>query len=133
MDAKGRWAVPTRHREVLQALCGGQMTITKHPDGCLMVFPRQAWDLFRDKLAELPFEAAGWRRVFLGSAQDVEVDSAGRVLTAPELRAFAGLDKDVMLLGMGSHFELWDTARHALNEAALMQTEMPNSLKNLSF
>ena len=51
MDAKGRLAVPTRHREQLQELCAGQLTVTKHPEGCLMVFPRPAWETFRDRIA----------------------------------------------------------------------------------
>jgi MraZ protein len=133
MDAKGRLAVPTRHREVLQALCAGQLTVTKHPEGCLMVFPRPAWETFRDKIAALPMSAAGWKRVFLGNAQDVEIDSAARVLISPELRAAAGLSKDVMLLGMGSHFELWDAQAYAAHEAQVMQSELPDALKDFSF
>lgn len=133
MDAKGRLAVPTRHREALQELCDGQLTLTKHPEGCLMVFPRPAWESFRDKIAALPMSAAGWKRVFLGNAQDAEIDSAARVLVSPELRLAAGLQKDVMLLGMGSHFELWDAARYAAHEAAVMQSELPDALKDFSF
>ncbi|MDI4635279.1 division/cell wall cluster transcriptional repressor MraZ [Pelomonas sp. V22] len=133
MDAKGRLAVPTRHREVLQALCAGQLTVTKHPEGCLMVFPRPAWETFRDRIAALPMSAAGWKRVFLGNAQDVEIDAAARVLIAPELRAAAGLSKDVMLLGMGSHFELWDAAAYAAHEAKVMESELPDALKDFSF
>ena|SRR6218665_3981882 len=133
MDAKGRLAVPTRHRDVLQALCGGQLTLTKHPEGCLMVFPRPAWEAFRDKVAALPMAAAGWKRVFLGNAMDVEIDGAGRVLIAPELRDAAGLDKHVMLLGMGSHFELWDKAAYEAHEAKVMASEMPDALKDFSF
>ncbi len=133
MDAKGRLAVPTRHREQLQELCAGQLTVTKHPEGCLMVFPRPAWETFRDRIAALPMSAAGWKRVFLGNAQDVEIDGAARVLIAPELRAAAGLSKDVMLLGMGSHFELWDAASYAAHEAQVMQSDMPDALKDFSF
>ncbi|SEK95195.1 MraZ protein [Roseateles sp. YR242] len=133
LDAKGRLTVPARHREVLQALCNGQLTLTKHPEGCLMVFPRPAWEQFRDRVAALPMSAAGWKRVFLGNAQDVEIDSAARVLVAPELRAAAGLQKDVMLLGMGSHFELWDAQAYATHEAAVMQSELPDALKDFSF
>lgn len=133
MDAKGRLAVPTRHRDVLQALCAGQLTLTKHPEGCLMVFPRPAWEAFRDRVAALPMSAAGWKRVFLGNAQDVEMDATARVLIAPELRASAGLQKDVMLLGMGSHFELWDAQTYAAHEAQVMQSEMPDVLKDFSF
>jgi MraZ protein len=133
MDAKGRFAVPTRHREALAALCSGQLTLTKHPSGCLMVFPRPAWEQFRDKVAALPMSAAGWKRVFLGNAMDVEIDSAARVLVSPELREAAGLGKDLMLLGMGSHLELWDKAAHAQHEAEVMASEMPAALQDFSF
>ena len=133
LDAKGRLAVPVRHRDVLQALCSGQLTLTKHPEGCLMVFPRPAWEIFRDKVAALPMSASGWKRIFLGNAQDVEIDSAARVLVAPELRAAAGLGKDVMLLGMGSHFELWDAQRYAAHEAEVMAQAMPDALQDFTF
>lgn len=133
LDAKGRLSVPTRHRELLQALCGGQLTLTKHPEGCLMLFPRPAWEQFRDRVAALPMSAAGWKRVFLGNAQDVEIDSAARILVAPELRTAAGLAKDVMLLGMGSHFELWDAQTYAAHEAKVMASELPDALKDFSF
>ncbi|AWI55318.1 cell division/cell wall cluster transcriptional repressor MraZ [Aquabacterium olei] len=133
LDAKGRMAVPARHRDALSALCSGQLTITKNPDGCLMVFPRPAWEAFRDKVAALPMSAAGWKRIFLGNAMDVEVDSAARVLISPELRAAAGITKDVMLLGMGSHFELWDADRYAAHEAEVMAQPMPDALQDFTF
>ena len=100
--------MPARHRELLAAMGVNQLTITKHPEGALMIFPRPAWEAFRDRVASLPMEASGWKRVFLGNAMDVEIDGQSRVLIAPELRSSAGLVRDVMLLGMGSHFELWD-------------------------
>lgn len=126
-------AVPARHRDALQALCQGQLTITKNPDGCLMVFPRPAWEAFRDKVAALPMSAAGWKRIFLGNAMDVEIDSAARVLVSPELRLAAGITKDVMLLGMGSHFELWDAQRYAAHEAEVMAQPMPEALQDFTF
>lgn len=133
LDAKGRLAVPARHREVLAALAEGQLTLTKHPDGCLLVFPRPAWETFRDKVAALPMAAQGWKRVFLGYAMDTQIDSASRVLISPELRAAAGLNKDVVLLGMGSHFELWDRERYAAHEAEVMQQGLPDALRDFSF
>jgi transcriptional regulator MraZ len=133
LDGKGRIAMPSRHREVLSAMGVSQLTITKHPEGSLMIFPRPAWENFRERVAALPMEAAGWKRVFLGNATDVEIDGSSRVLIAPELRASAGLVRDVMLLGMGSHFELWDAARYAEHEAKVMQSPMPDALKNFSF
>lgn len=133
LDAKGRLSVPARHREVLQLISDGRLTVTKHPDGCLMLFPRPTWETFRDKVAALPMSAAGWKRVFLGNAMDVEIDSASRVLISPELRESAGLDKDVVLLGMGSHFELWDKKVHAAQEAEVMAGPLPDALKDFSF
>ncbi len=125
--------MPSRHREVLSAMGCNQLTITKHPEGSLMIFPRPAWEHFRERVAALPMEAAGWKRIFLGNAMDVEIDGSSRVLIAPELRAAAGLTRDVMLLGMGSHFELWDATRYAEHEAKVMQSPMPDALKSFSF
>jgi len=133
LDSKGRLAMPARHRELLAAMGSSQLTITKHPEGSLMIFPRSAWEGFRDRVAALPMEASGWKRVFLGNAMDVEIDAQSRFLVPPELRASAGLVRDVMLLGMGSHFELWDAQRHADHEAKVMQSDMPDSLKSFSF
>ena len=133
LDGKGRLAMPARHRELLAAMGSNQLTITKHPEGSLMIFPRPAWEGFRDRVAALPMEASGWKRVFLGNAMDVEIDAQSRFLVPPELRASAGLVREVMLLGMGSHFELWDAQRHADHEAKVMQSDMPDSLKSFSF
>lgn len=126
-------AVPARHREALAALCQGQLTLTKHPAGCLLVFPRPAWEAFRDKVVALPMSAAGWKRVFLGNAMDVDIDGAERVLVSPELRAAAGLGKEVLLMGMGSHFELWDAGRYAAHEAEVMSQPMPDVLQDFTF
>jgi len=71
--------------------------------------------------------------VFMGNAMDVEIDAAARVLVSPELRTAAGLGKEVMLLGMGSHFELWDAERYAAHEAAVMAQPMPDVLADFSF
>jgi MraZ protein len=133
LDGKGRIAMPARHREVLAAMGVSQLTITKHPEGSLMIFPRPAWEVFREKVAALPMSASGWKRIFLGNAMDVEIDASSRVLIAPELRAAAGLTRDVMLLGMGSHFELWDAARYAEHEAKVMEQPMPEALQDFSF
>jgi len=133
LDAKGRLSVPTRHRDVLSANAAGQITITKHPHGCLMVFPRPEWEKFRDRIANLPMEAQWWKRMFLGNAMDVDMDGTGRVLISPELRQAAGLSRDVLLLGMGKHFELWDKARYDAEEAKAAQEAMPNVFKDFSF
>lgn len=133
LDAKGRLSVPTRHRDVLQATAAGQLTITKHPDGCLWVFPRPEWEKFREKIAALPMSAQGIKRIFLGHAMDVEMDGTGRILIAPELRDAAGITKDALLLGMGSYLELWDKTTYGAKEAAVKQGELPESFKDFSF
>ena len=133
LDAKGRIAIPARHRDVLQALAQGQLTLTKHPDGCLLVFPRPAWEQFRERVAALPMAATAWKRIFLGNAMDATLDAASRLLISPELRVAAGLSKEVMLLGMGSHFELWDAQRYAAQEAEAMQQGLPDALRDFSF
>jgi MraZ protein len=133
LDAKGRLSVPTRHRDVLSATAAGQLTITKHPHGCLMVFARPEWEKFRDRIASLPMSAQWWKRIFLGNAMDVDMDSTGRVLVSPELRSAAGITKESVLLGMGSYFELWDKATYDAQEAQAMQGAMPDVFKDFSF
>ena len=133
LDAKGRLSVPTRHRDVLSATAGGQLTFTKHPHGCLMLFPRPEWEKFRERIAALPMSAQWWKRVFLGNAMDVEMDGTGRVLVSPELRAAAGISRDALLLGMGNHFELWDKATYDAKEAEATQGQMPDVFQDFSF
>lgn len=130
--------MPARHRELF-AEYGGQLTITRHPRGYLMVYPRSVWQAFRERVAGLPEEASWWKRTWLGYATDVDIDTSGRVLVAPELRSAAGIGKDVMLLGMGSHLELWDAQTHAQKEAIAMQggqadqVAVPECLKNFNY
>jgi len=133
LDAKGRLSVPTRYRDVLNATAAGQLTITKHPDRCLMVFARPEWEKFRERIANLPMSAHWHKRIFLGNAMDVEIDATGRVLVSPELRASAGLTKEAVLLGMGNYFELWDKATYDAQEAQAMQAPMPDVFKDFSF
>ena len=77
--------------------------------------------------------AQWWKRIFLGNAMDVDMDSTGRVLISPELRQAAGISKDTMLLGMGNHFELWDKTTYDAQEAQAMEGEMPDVFKDFSF
>lgn len=133
LDGKGRLSVPTRHRDVLVASASGQLTVTKHPHGCLMIFPRPEWDKFRERIASLPMSAQWWKRIFLGNAMELELDSTGRVLISPELREGAGVTKAAVLLGMGNHFELWDKATYESLESKAMQGDMPDVFREFSF
>ncbi len=113
LDAKGRMTVPTRHREALQAACVLEVTVTRHPDGCLLIYPREVWQDRKKALAALGYGARCLQRIVLGSAVDLTIDTAGRLLIPADLRTLAGLEKEIALVGMGEHFELWNAARLA--------------------
>ena len=132
LDAKGRINVPVRHRDPLIAACDGQLTLTRHPDGYLLIYPRSTWEQVQDELLALKAASDGWRRIFLGSAVDVEIDSASRVLIPPELREAAGLEKEVLLIGTGRRLELWDRQRHAAVEARVVAAGMTDEVLGLN-
>ena len=98
-----------------------------------MIFPRNEWERFRERIALLPMQAQWWKRIFLGNAMDVDMDATGRVLVSPELRKAASILRETVLLGMGSYFELWDAATYAAQEAEQMKGEMPDVFKDFSF
>ncbi|MEQ6343038.1 MAG: division/cell wall cluster transcriptional repressor MraZ [Gammaproteobacteria bacterium] len=112
LDTKGRMAMPAKYRDRLQDLCGGQLVITvDRDDRCLLVYPLPEWEEIERKLAKLPSlnkQARRLQRLLIGHATECELDSAGRILLPPKLREYAGLDKQVMLLGQVNKFELWD-------------------------
>ena len=132
LDAKGRINVPVRHRDPLFKACEGQLTLTRHPAGYLLIYPRPVWEAVERELMALKTASEGWRRIFLGSAVDAEIDSASRVLIAPELRSAAGLDKDVLLIGTGRRLELWDKQRHDAVEAKVVAAGMTDEVLELS-
>jgi MraZ protein len=131
LDGKGRITVPARWRELIDTNFKGQLVITKNPDGCLSLFPLPVWEQFETALLNLPQEDEAWRRFFVGDATELEIDSASRVLIPPELRAWAGLEKEVKFMGVGAHFELWDLARHQAREAEALARGRPEALRNL--
>lgn len=131
LDSKGRLTVPARYKEVLASTVNGQMVVAKNPDGCLSLFPLPVWEKFEAELLELPDEFVGWRRLFVGSATEVEIDSGSRVLIPPELRAWAGLDDKVKFMGVGGYFELWDIGRYDEREQKMLADGRPDALKNM--
>ena len=106
IDAKGRLISPSKFREVL----GDEFVVTKGMDGCLFVFDDPEWQAFEEKLRALPMidkEARQFTRFFLAGAASVEVDKQGRILLPAVLREFAKIDKDAVLVGVGSRIEIW--------------------------
>ena len=110
LDVKGRLAIPARHREALLVASAGQLVLTAHPHRCLLLYPAPAWEPIRDQVlaaSSLNPQAAAIKRLLVGNAREEAIDSAGRLLVAPELRQFAQLEKQIWLVGQGSHFEIW--------------------------
>lgn len=106
VDAKGRLIIPSKFRDVL----GEEFVVSKGMDGCLFVYANDDWNVFEQKLTSLPLinkEARQFARFFLAGAAQVELDKQGRILLPANLREFAGLDKDVVLVGVGSRIEVW--------------------------
>lgn len=106
IDAKGRLIVPSKLRDAL----GDHFVVTKGLDGCLFVYPNEEWGKFEERLSELPITNANARkfaRFFLAGAADVEVDKQGRILLPSVLRDFAGLEKDVVFVGVSKRVEIW--------------------------
>ncbi|MCL2589676.1 MAG: division/cell wall cluster transcriptional repressor MraZ [Betaproteobacteria bacterium] len=140
LDVKGRIAIPSKHREALVSDDGGgRIVITAHPQGCLLVYPVPAWEPIRDQVLCAPSldpRAARLKRLIIGYAQEEALDSAGRVLVSPELRKYAGLEKDVRLVGQGTHFELWSYERWQVQEQDIMTLtadELPPGFERLAF
>ena len=114
LDTKGRLIIPAKFREVL----GEEFVISKGMDGCLFVYAGDDWNAFEQKLTSLPLinkEARQFARFFLAGAATVEVDKQGRILLPAALREFAGLEKDVVLVGVGSRVEIWSKERYLEN------------------
>lgn len=113
-DAKGRLFVPSRFRDEL----GKKFVVTKGLDGCLFVYENTEWKALEEKLHALPLTNANARkfsRFFLAGATTCEVDKQGRILLPAVLRDFAGIDKDAVLVGVGSRIEIW--SKDAWNES----------------
>ncbi|MBO5599050.1 MAG: division/cell wall cluster transcriptional repressor MraZ [Oribacterium sp.] len=107
LDAKGRLIIPAKFRDQL----GTEFTVTRSLDGCLAMYAAKEWEILENKLSALPMtneKARGLKRFLLGSANTCELDKQGRILIPPVLRDKANLDKDITLLGVGDHIEIWN-------------------------
>jgi MraZ protein len=138
LDAKGRMAIPVRHRAALAGAAEGQLVLSAHPHGCLILYPRPAWEPIRAKLMAAPSlekQSAQLQRLLVGFAEEQQIDTAGRILVSPVLRNFAALDKEVMLVGQGTHFEIWSTEAWESQLAdivALGDKLLPPGMENFS-
>lgn len=139
LDAKGRFAVPTRYRELIQEQCGGRMVLTysAFDSGALWLTPQEYWESMRDQVMELgTFNPAhrSLQRRLVGSATPVEPDGSFRIQLPATLRQVAGLEKHMVLLGLGQKFEIWN--ENALNQRRMeedrsLQEQVSEEMKSL--
>ncbi len=121
LDNKGRLAVPAKYREDLLSLCGGRLVITADPSKCLLVYPHTVWEPIEQKLNSLSSfnpQTRSLQRLLVGNASDVDMDGAGRILVPPPLRHFAGLTKDVVLVGQGAKLS-YGTAKNGISKSKM--------------
>ena len=107
LDAKGRLIMPSKLREDM----GEKFIITKGLDGCLFGFSQNEWANFEEKLKTLPLtnkNARDFVRFFLSGATECEIDKQGRFLIAGNLREYASMDKEVVIIGVGTRIEIWN-------------------------
>lgn len=142
MDTKGRMALPTRYRELVQNHCEGQMVVTiDTEEQCLLLYPLAEWELIEKKIEALPsFNRAARRiqRLLIGHATDLEIDGNGRILLPAKLREYAVLEKKLVLIGQGKKFEIWSEDKWEekrviwLKEEAEGNDQLPDELQSLS-
>lgn len=114
LDTKGRLAVPSKYRDVLLAQGDGRVVVTADPSKCLLLFPLLEWEPIEKKLNSLSSfnpQTRSLQRLLVGNAADLELDATGRILLPAMLREFAALEKNVVMVGQGAKFELWNESR----------------------
>ncbi len=126
LDSKGRLAVPSRYRERLVGGADGALVQTLNPlDRSLWLYPLPEWEIIEAKLADLSdFDTRSRRakQMMRGYATDCQLDTHGRILIPAELRDYAQIDKQAVLLGQGNKFEIWNrTSWQAQREHWLQQ------------
>jgi MraZ protein len=123
MDGKGRLTVPARFKDDLMTLEEGQLVVCKNTSHSLQLFPRSVWLRLETKLMALDATYAELRRFLIGSAADLTIDGASRINVPPELREWAGLERDVIFMGVGKNFELWDKGRLTAHEEKVLREQ----------
>lgn len=131
IDPKGRVIMPAKFREDL----GDKFIITKGLDNCLFVFPQEEWQSFEKKLRSLPLtsrDARAFTRFFFSGAIECELDKQGRVLIPANLREYAELEKDLVIVGVSSRVEIWSKEKwNAYNEENLDHDDIAEKIAEL--
>lgn len=130
LDSKGRVNFPVRLRESL----GESFIITKGLDGCLFVYSREEWKVLEDRIRELPMsKARNLQRFLFAGAVEVETDKQGRVLLPANLRDYAGLEKEIVVIGASTRAEIWSRERWSQNSEELSSDTVAQAMDELGF
>jgi MraZ protein len=138
LDSKGRVVVPARYRDALLAIAGGRVVVTADPGRCLLLYPLPEWEPIEKKLTGLSGfnpQIRALQRLLVGHAHELDMDAAGRILLPPMLRQFAGLEKNVVLVGQGAKLEMWNEERwqNEVDQAlAFNDGQMPPELEGFT-
>ena len=130
LDAKGRLIMPAKLREDI----GEKFIITKGLDGCLFAFSLEEWKNFEQKLRSLPIsnkDARAFTRFFFAGAIDCEIDKQGRFLISSNLREFAELTKEVVIIGMDSRLEIWSKDKWQNTDDEISADEIAEKMEML--
>ena len=130
LDSKGRLIMPARLREDI----GEKFIVTKGLDGCLFAFFFLVWTNFEQKLRSLPIsnkDARSFTRFFFAGAIECEIDKQGRFLITSNLREFAGLEKDVIIVGMDSRLEIWSKDKWQQEDSIISADEIAEKMEML--
>ncbi len=129
VDAKGRLFLPAKLREDLGSVCYLTMGI----DACLAIYPQESWGVFTEKFASLPMTQSRMMRPIFANAVKCEPDSQGRILLPARLRRYAGLQKDVVIIGVHNRAEIWDAGAWHAGEDEMTPEKMAALMESLEF
>lgn len=128
IDAKGRLFIPAKLKDEL----GDAFVITKGLDGCLSLYSQKNWGVLEEKIASLPLsKARNLQRFFLSGAMDCELDSQGRVVVPQKLREYAGISKEVVVIGMVNHAEVWDAEKWREYNDGISEEDVLEAMEDL--
>ena len=130
IDAKGRLFIPAKLREEL----GVTFYLAMGVDECLAIYPQETWNRFTEKFASLPMSQSAAMRPLFANASKCELDSQGRIVIPQKLRKYAGLEKDVVIIGVNDRAEIWSAdAWNAQEEEEMTPEKMAACMAELGF
>ena len=129
IDAKGRLFIPAKLREEL----GVTFYLAMGVDACLAIYPQSTWDRFTEKFSSLPMSQSKAMRPLFANAAKCELDSQGRIVIPQKLRRYAGLDKDVVILGVNDRAEIWSAPLWKQDEEEMTPAKMAECMSALGF